>query len=154
MRNLTKATFPVALAAALAFAPATAHAQDTGMKADAQQNACTAQVSPASVQVGQKAVQVEATLSQSVGVIKTVDAGDSGIALASAADLPKSEMARSEKDGEPQPIQMAAEGNSATLWLNTSSAKAGDQHLTLQGEKGSCTAQLTVEAADADGGSQ
>ncbi len=156
MRKLTKATFPVALAAVAAFAMAPAvHAQDTGTKAEAEQNACTAQVNPASIQAGQKAVQVQATLSQSVGAITSVDAGESGLELAAASDLPKSEMSRSETDAEPQPIQMAAEGNSATLWFNTANAKPGQQHLTLKGEQGDCTAQVTVEGADdTSGGSK
>ncbi|MDP2480253.1 MAG: hypothetical protein Q8W49_07115 [Candidatus Palauibacterales bacterium] len=155
MRNLTKATVPVAMAAALAFAftPKTAHAQATEQAA--AQQTCTAQINPASVEAGQKAVQVQVKLSEKVGNISSVE-GDN-VQLASVADLPKAEMSRSENDekdekGEkqedetPQVVQMAAEGTSATLWLSTEKAKADKQHLTLKGETGTCIAQLEVAA--------
>lgn len=149
MRNLTKATLPVAMTAALAFAltPNAAHAQSAKASATpaSAQQACTAQVTPASLEAGQKAVQVQVKLSEKVGTISSVE-GDA-VQLASVADLPKAEMSRSEKgekDEAPKVVQMAAEGNAATLWLNTTEAKAGTEHLTLKGEQGSCTAQVKV----------
>ena len=163
MRNLTKATLPVAMTAALAFVltPRAAHAQQAAEHA-AKQQACTAQVVPSTVEAGQKAVQVQVKLSEKVGAIAKV-AGDE-IQLASMADLPKAEMSRSEKaetaektesaekggKGEkqesdsPKVVEMAAEGTSATLWLDTQKAKAGKQHVTLQGENGTCTASLEI----------
>lgn len=163
MRNLTKATLPVAMTAALAFAltPRAAHAQQAAEHA-AKSKACTAQVVPASVEAGQKAVQVQVKLSDKVGTIAKV-AGDE-IQLASIADLPKAEMSRTEKaetaekaesaeksekaekqeNDAPKVVEMAAEGTSATLWLDTQKAKAGKQHVTLEGENGTCTASLEV----------
>jgi hypothetical protein len=140
----------MAAALAFAFTPKTAHAQ-AAEQAAAQQT-CTAQINPASVEAGQKAVQVQVKLSEKIGDISKVE-GDN-VQLASVADLPKAEMSRSEKDekGEkqedetPQVVQMAAEGTSATLWLSTEKAKAGKQHLTLTGETGTCIAQLEVAA--------
>ncbi len=156
MRNLTKATVPVAMSAAMAFAftPTAAHAQQASeAAAQSQQKTCTAQVDPASVDAGQKAVQVQVKLSETIGNISGVEGDD--VTLAAIADLPKAEMSRSEKDekgekGEkqedetPQVVQMAAEGTSATLWLSTEKAKAGKQHLTLKGETGTCIAQIEV----------
>jgi murein L,D-transpeptidase YcbB/YkuD len=159
MRNLTKVTVPVAMSAALAFAftPTAAHAQQASeAAAQSQQKTCTAQVDPASVDAGQKAVQVQVKLSETIGNISGVEGDD--VTLAAIADLPKAEMSRSEKDekdekdekGEkqenetPQVVQMAAEGTSATLWLSTEKAKAGKQHLTLKGETGTCIAQIEV----------
>jgi hypothetical protein len=151
MRKLTRAAIPVAMTAALGFvlAPSTVRAQEQEMAES--QATCTAQIDPATIQAGQKAVQVKVKLSEKVGNIESIEAGESGIALASMADLPKADMARADEDAAPKVIEMAADGTTATLWLNTEQAKTGAQHIGLKGEQGSCTAQVTIEAAEASG---
>lgn len=149
MRKAIQAGLPVALAAVvgLALAPSGLRAQEKA-KESADQQACTAKVTPAAVEPGQKAVEVVAALSQDVGPIAQLKAEKgSGVALAQTADLPKSQqkMARSEKGNEPAAIEMSKEANSATLWLSTVDATPGEHAVELQGQDGTCTARITVK---------
>ena len=128
-----------ALALSIALVPGALNAQEA-----AEQAECTAEVSPAQVQAGQKAVQVTAALSSPIGSGVALEApAESGIALASPADVPKSEMAA---EGEtPRPIELTAEGGGqVTIWLNTENAERGTHEVTLKGGEKACTAQITV----------
>lgn len=104
---------------------------------------CEAQLTPAEIPAGEAAVQVTAEFSEEVGAVTTVQAaGESGLAIASPEDIPRTELAAG--DEAPQPITMAMEGNSASIWLNSQQAQEGTYQLALQGDTGTCTAELTV----------
>lgn len=155
MKKTIQATLPAALVAAvgLALAPAGAHAQDQAQKPAAQEG-CMAQLTPAAVAPGQKAVEVVAALSTDVGAIDGVKAEEgSGVALAQPDNLPKSQMSRSDKGDKPEAIEMAKRGNSATLWLSTAHASPGEHAIVLQGENGQCKAKLSIEKPGMDEGS-
>ena len=155
MRKAIHTALPAAFVAAvgLALAPASAHAQAQAQKPAAQEG-CTAQLTPAAVAPGQKAVEVVAALSTDVGAVNEVKAQEgSGVALAQPDNLPKSQMSRSDKGDAPEAIEMAKRGNSATLWLSTADASPGEHSIVLKGEKGQCTAKLSIEKPGMDEGS-
>ncbi len=109
-----------------------------------QAQACTAKVSPATVQSGQKAAEVTFTFSEAIGQVTDVSASDdSGIELAAASDLPRQELAAGSP--APRPIAMGDAANSWKVYLNTTDAKAGQQELTLNSSMGECKAQITVK---------
>lgn len=109
------------------------------------QQGCTAQLTPQEVAPGQSAVKLQAQLSQEVGAISSfMAANESGLALASPEDFAKENMSREEGE-QPEPIQMAAQGNAAVVWLNTTSAEPGEHRVVLRGNSGKCAATLTVK---------
>lgn len=113
---------------------------------------CTAEVVPQQIQAGHPAVRVALTLSEAIGPVSGLEAPEaSGLAVASPEDLPRSEMANEEaEESTPSPIELGAEGNRVTLWLNTAEAVPGTHAVTLTGEQGSCAAEVTVaEGQDA-----
>lgn len=124
----------IACAVALGFSPASAQEQE----APAQ---CTAQLAPAQIEAGAPAVQLTVVLSEQVGEVNGLEAPGSGIALAQPGDLPRTEMAAEEA---PQPIKLDEQGNSWTIWLNTTEATPGTHDVTFTAAEGQCRAQITV----------
>lgn len=144
MRSLVRALSGIvaAMALTLAFHPGPVQAQE--QEGGAQQE-CTAELSPKQIAPGQAAVPVEARLSEDVGVVSSFRAAEeSGLALASPEDFAKEKMTREEGE-QPEPIQMADQGNRAQIWLNTAEAETGQHAVVLEGASGRCTAQLTVK---------
>jgi len=108
---------------------------------------CTATVLPGQVQSGQKAERVSISLSEAVGNVSafTTENAEAGVSLADPTDLPKTEMAA---EATPQkPIEMAAENNRVTIWLNTEKAQEGTYAFTLKGENGTCTGTIEIGSA-------
>lgn len=131
MKTLTRSISMLALAAAAAL-PAQLAAQE-----------CTARLDPAQVEPGSKAVAVNVTVSAPVGPLTGVQAPEaSGIALASPADLPRTEMAAS--GGEARPIKMGERENVWIVWLNLAEAEAGSHAITFAGREGACSGSLAV----------
>lgn len=132
IRTLLTTTLLVALPALLLPGAVSAQAQ------------CEAELTPTEIPAGEAAFQVTADFSEQVGAITMVEtAGGSGLAMASPEDIPRADLAAG--DEAPRPITMANEGNSATIWLNSQEAEAGTTYqITLQGDSGSCTAELSV----------
>lgn len=141
MQTLTKTGLSaLALVAALAIVPADITAQDQPLDAPA---ACTAEVQPQQVAAGSNAVPVTVTVSEPIGPVTGVNAAeDSGIQLATAADLPRTEMAAGEE--QPQPIRMGEGENTWIVWLNLAEAQPGSHELTFTSTQGECTADLEV----------
>lgn len=112
-----------------------------------QAQACTAELSPQELDAGQSAVQVTANFSEDIGAVSGIQAAEgSGVTLTSPETLRQIQMAREEDEtDQPQPIEMAREGNRATLWLNLTEAQSGNHEVTVNGENGSCTGTITVE---------
>jgi DsbC/DsbD-like thiol-disulfide interchange protein len=137
MTTLKQSISALALAAAVAL-PAQLAAQDQPIAPE-----CTAQLDPASIEAGEKAVAVNVTVSEPVGPITGVRApGESGIALASPADLPRTEMAV--EGAQPRPITMGEAENRWIVWLNVEEANPGTHALTFAGAEGTCTGSLNV----------
>jgi hypothetical protein len=150
MHNTTRTISPaLALAAALAFVPVSAVAQTPVPLTPAAPAMCVGELSPASVQAGVKAVAITVQVTETMGAVTGFEAGeDSGILLAVAADLPKTEMAR----GTPatpapaaRPINMADAANTWTVWINVAEAEAGTSDVTFTSSSGKCTAHLEVK---------
>lgn len=144
MRTLvrTLSGITTALVLTLAFHPSAVQGQE---QSEQSQQECTAQLNPTEIAPGQAAVQVRAQLSGDVGAISSLKTPEeSGLSLASPEDFAKQKMAREEGE-QPEPIQMADEGNGARVWLSTVGAQAGQHEVVLKGESGQCTARLTVE---------
>jgi hypothetical protein len=129
-----------ALAAALILMPTTLVGQEIP---ELPQQQCTAELSPAAVPAGSDAVRIMATLSEDVGAVTGVEGTEeSGIAMASPMDMPRTEMAVA--GGQPQPIQMGAGENAWALWLNTSGAEPGDHRIRIIADGGVCEAPLSI----------
>lgn len=148
MRKATTAVIGGVLAFAFAAltAPDALHAQE---QAETAQQECTAEVKTNPVPAGEQAVALEIQLSQEIGELTGITAPDgSGVALASPDDLAKTDMARQETEGQPQPIQMAA-GNSrsATVWVNTADATPGSYQISFDSEQNSCIGTVKVNEA-------
>lgn len=135
MRTLFKNLLASSATLALAIVPGALSAQEAQ---------CTAEVNPAEIEAGQKAVQVTVALSAPAAAsVELAAPAESGLSLAAPADIPRSEMAAEEE--APQPIELAAEGgNQVTLWLNTENAEPGTHEFTLEGGENACTGQITI----------
>lgn len=121
---------------------ASAHGQTPGR----QQQQCNAELTPAQVEIGSRAVQLTAKLSENIGPITDFKAPEaSGLVLASPTDLPRTDLAAGA--AEARPIKMAEGTNSWTLYLNTSNAKAGQHEVTLVARDRECKSRLTVRPA-------
>lgn len=144
MSNLSNRVIRTALVGGLfALTPALASAQET----EAEYNLCTATVDVASIPAGEAATPVTFSLSESIGEVTGIEAGESGLRTASPEDLGQSEMATEEA---PKVIEMSAESEGiAQIWLNTLEAQPGTFEVTLNSETGSCTAVVTVEGGSA-----
>jgi hypothetical protein len=125
------------LAAALVASPLDLRAQE-----------CTATITPAQVQAGQQAVRLNVSFSEEVGELTRLQAADSGIMLAEARDLPRTDLAANAP--APRPIAMGEQRNTWTVYVNTEDARPGAHRVTFVGAEGGCTAQITV----AQGGAQ
>lgn len=145
MRNESSKFLASVLVLALPFVVA---APASGQQPAANQEACMASFTPASVHAGQPAVQVTAKFSQSVGRVTDVKGSEgSGVSLTSKEGLGRVELSRNQdQDQTPQPIEMAQDMNSATIWLNLQKAQSGEQQITIEGADGNCTGTLTVKA--------
>lgn len=140
------------LALAVAFVPTmlSAQAQDQPAQDQAppepaiqQTPQCTMQASPVQVASGEAAVEAAFEISDEFGAISSAEPSpESGLALASGEEIPRADLAAG--DEETEPVQMSAEGSSATVWLNTEDAEAGTYEIELQGERGSCIANVSV----------
>lgn len=142
MSNLSNRVIRTAIVGGLfALTPALASAQEQELAV------CTATVDVASIPAGAAATPVTFSLSESIGEVTGVEAGESGVRIASPEDLERSEMATEEA---PKVIEMSAESEGvAQIWLNTLEAQPGTYELTLSSEAGSCTAVVTVEGGSA-----
>lgn len=127
------------LGAVAALVPSSATAQDADTT---DLRACTALVSPAQVPTGAQAVRVTVTLSRDAGPVTGVEEGPEGIILASPEDVPRTEMAAG--DEPPDPVWMDADGDTWTLWLNTSEAEEGTHALRFVAETSRCVGELEV----------
>ena len=135
MRSLKSTCAATAVAAAFAVMPGFALAQD-----------CTANVSPSQVEADSDAVMITVSLDQDRGAVEEVEAGTSGIQMASPNDIPRTAMAA--EDTEPQPIQEGANQNTWMVWLSTQDVEAGSHPVTFVTEDGErCTAEITVSGA-------
>lgn len=158
MRATTKHAFSglLALALTVLLVPMTADAQEqTEEAAEQEQETCTAELNPNTVTPGEAAVRVQVTLSSSIGEIESVASGEeAGVGLAVPADIrEKVEMAQEEGE-QPQPIQMASEGQNALVWLSTAEASPGTHQVALESAEGQCTGEITVSEPgdDEEGG--
>lgn len=131
---------PVAL---LAVMPLALSAQDVE---DVEIQQCVAELAPAVIDADEGDVQhFTARLSEDIGEITNVEApAESGIAIATPNEE-LSEMAAPEEGEETEMADMATEGFSAALWLSAKDATPGTYEIVLQGENGTCAAQITVE---------
>jgi hypothetical protein len=142
MSQVLKRTVKTVLApaAALAILATGAIAQQPPAAAAAPQ--CTAKATPAEIPASQTAVRVTLELSAGIGDVSAIEAPEgSGVALAEASDIPREGLANPAE--QPQPIQLAAESNTVTLWIKT--GQAGEFSLKLQGANGTCDAAVTVK---------
>lgn len=141
----TKQMIPTALALGLAVAllPQTAEAQEQEGQQEAQQE-CAVEVSPQKILTGQPAVPVEGRLTQGIGDVNSLEAGESGLALASPEDIGRTEMARTEGEEAPRPVEMSRTGNQARVWLNTKDVEPGTHGFVLVGENATCAGEIEV----------
>lgn len=143
MFTRTKQMIPTALALGLAFAllPQTAEAQE-----QEGQMECAVEVSPQSILAGQPAVPVEGRLTQDIGDVESLEAGESGLAIASPEDIGRTELARTEGEEPPQPVETSRTGDQikATVWLNTEDVEPGTHGFVLVGENGTCAGEIEV----------
>lgn len=136
MRIPTGRALPAAaFAAALALLPARADAQT-----------CIADVSPARIEAGTKAVPIRVTVPQPIGALTGIDASrTSGIALALPRDLPATEAGALGRP--PRAIEKGEAENVFIVWLSVSKAGPGTHAVTFTAREGRCGAELRVEAA-------
>jgi hypothetical protein len=139
MQTLTRATGSMlTLAAAVALMPSNANAQDI----DSYDQECTAQVSPSQIEAGSEAVRVTVTFSEGIGDVTDVEQENAdGITLASAMDVPRTEMAA---DEAPSPIEMGTDETTWTLWLNTTEAEEGTHEVYFVAGQNRCAAEVDV----------
>jgi len=117
---------------------------------DLRAQECTATITPAQVQAGQQAVRLNVSFSEDVGELTRLQAADSGIALAEAGDLPRTDLAANAP--APRPIAMAqGQEDTWTVYVNTEDARPGSHRITFVAAEGGCTAQLNVQAAGQPG---
>jgi hypothetical protein len=129
----------LALAAAFVATPLDLRAQE-----------CTATITPAQVQAGQQAVRLNVSFSEDVGELTRLQAADSGIQLAEAGDLPRTDLAANAP--APRPIAMAqGQEDTWTVYVNTEDARPGSHRITFVAAEGGCTAQLNVQAGNQPG---
>jgi hypothetical protein len=141
MQQETKTSL-IALAAAFLALPAALAAQQPEPAQQQQQPACVASFMPTELAVGQEAAEVTITVSEAIGEVTELEAGESGIALAEADALPRTPLAA--PDEPPAPIRMGDAENQWIVYLNTVNAQAGSHELTFRSEQGSCAGQVTV----------
>lgn len=134
-----RSTAALALAAALVAMPL--DAQDRPAQ---QQARCTATITPAQLPAGQAAARLNVSFSEDVGELTRVQAEDSGIVLAQARDLPRTDLAANAPT--PRPIAMGEQRNSWTVFVNTQNARPGSHGMTFVGANGGCTAQIQIQA--------
>ena len=141
MQTLTLTTGTVlTLAAALALVPPRANAQVMMPHLK-----CTAQVTPAQLEAGSKAVQVSATFSEAIGPVTGVEENEDnghGIRIASLKDVPRRSVAAGEP--APTPIQMGEDEMTWTFWLNTSEVEERTHSVVFVAGENRCTAELEI----------
>jgi hypothetical protein len=139
MQTLARSMAVLTLGAAFVATPLDLRAQE-----------CTATITPAQVQAGQQAVRLNVSFSEDVGELTRLQAADSGIALAEAGDLPRTDLAANAP--APRPIAMAqGQEDTWTVYVNTEDARPGSHRITFVAAEGGCTAQLNVQAAGQPG---
>lgn len=120
MRNKRQFLIMISMAFLLALPLATVSAQETGAEAS-----CTA--TPSQLQATSSASSLEIEVNGSIGEIKSVEVeADSGIEVLEFGD---------------------EENTRVSLTLDTSGAASGTWLISVQGENGTCTTSVTVEAA-------
>lgn len=125
-------------------APSGASAQEPSATADS----CSVQVAPDVVDAGLSAVEISVRVSRDIGTVQAVRIPPgSGIALASPERLARIRAGADEvSDRETiRPIVMGPEPNRVSVWLNLFQAESGDHPFTLEGERGLCRGNLTVD---------
>lgn len=137
-KSTMKGLMAFSLAAALTALPAHLTAQDPVP----EQEQCTAQITPAQVTAGEQAVQVTVETTQQIDALTGIADSESGIALASPENLPRTEMAAGEPT--PRPIEMGAAQNTWNVWLDLQDAQPGQHELKFETNQGECTAQIQV----------
>lgn len=139
MQTLTRSMAALALGAAFVATPLDLRAQE-----------CTATITPAQVQAGQQAVRLNVSFSEGVGELTRLQAADSGIQLAEAGDLPRTDLAANAP--APRPIAMAqGQDDTWTVYVNTEDARPGSHRITFVAAEGGCSAQLNVQAGNQPG---
>lgn len=156
MRATTKHALSglLALALTVLLVPMAADAQEQ-TEETAEQETCTAELNPSTVTPGEAAVRVQVALSSSIGEIESVVSGEeAGVRLADPADIQEKVGMAQEEGEQPQPVQMASEGQNALVWVSTAEASAGTHQVALQSEEGQCIGEITVEEPgdDEEGG--
>lgn len=148
MRGFMNRTFAVGMLAALplALVTADAKAQDEA----AEQEVCTAQLTPAQVQAGSPSVAIQAHFSTDIGEVRDLEAPEgSGLAYSEPDPAAEQDVA---VEGEDPGAEELAETGARTVWINAESAQPGTYQITLKGDGGSCTADLEVLGAVPESG--
>lgn len=150
MRRYIESTMAAVAVAALLATPSAATAQEEAQEAEVAER-CTVEFDLSEVEPGRTAVRLTALLSTEAGEVQDLKVSEeSGLALAAPEDLERVAMAFGEpEEGEepvtPKPIEIAAVGNQATIWLNTENAAPGTHRVILVGrDGGECEGELTV----------
>lgn len=113
-------------------------------------DACTAELSPGTIRVESPGIRVTARLNRDVGEITAVDgSGDSGVRLATPAELELMARTSGRDPGRLEPIARSNDGTTVTLWLNTEDAEPGRYTITLEGETGACSSDITIDGLQA-----
>ncbi len=153
-------------AAALAFVGPLSAQEKTQTKQMPAASECTVALTPAALKVQADPFQVKAVLSQAIGSVGAATIEESSgvqIAIAAAGDAaqPQAAAPAPAPKGKSAGKQPAASGPTAQsapaaassdaaqavqLMLNTASAKPGDWTVSLNGDKGTCTGKLHVDA--------
>jgi hypothetical protein len=129
----------ILVATPLALVPALVSAQEPQAP-----QACVAELTPSEIEGGAAAVKVTVKLSQEIGAVGSIQAeGPSGIKVADPTDLAMTDLASPGQT--PQPIQMAADNTTWTLYLNTTAAEPGEHRFALKGISADCAAAVTVK---------
>ncbi len=141
MQYTSNRALRVSLFAALfAVAPSLVSAQEPAQE---EMPACVATLNAEALPVGEAVVEASFALTQGIGEVTAIEAGESGLSIADSAEEDATEMATEEAA---EASEMAAEAhNVAQIWLSTLEVEAGVHEVTLIGTEGTCTAQITIE---------
>lgn len=116
-------------------------------EAPAGQEVCTAQLTPATVPAGETPVKVKVELSQGIGALTGLEAGESGLALARIDAEAEQEMA-AEGEAEAETLELAE--NEHLVRFDATNAQPGEFTIIFEGEAGECSASVTVEGEESE----
>ncbi|NNM32859.1 MAG: hypothetical protein HKO53_07315 [Gemmatimonadetes bacterium] len=127
-------------AALFAVTPALVNAQEP---AQDEMPVCVATIDAEALPAGEASVPAMFTLTENIGEVTAIEAGESGLSIADPAEEEATEMATEEAA---EATEMAAEASiTAHIWLSTLEAQAGQFEVHLVGTEGTCAAQVTIE---------